>query len=462
MPHVTIIRPCTGLEAYLYECLAATFHQDYPTTKLTISFCISSRNEPAYPVLQRLLKDYPDHDANIFVEDEDENLTTEHGKNKDIGPNPKIRNMSQAYRKAKGDIVWILDCNIWIGQGTCGRMVDKLCGFTEKGVTPARPYKLVAQLPIVVSVDDLSSSINKSSDTSNSSIKSSKSPAKAEASERRTKGGLLEQSFLSTAHAKFYIAINSVAIAPCINGKSTMFRRSHLNRLTDNQGIDYFGQNICEDHLIGDLLWKRYIPPRLLNNKQKEDTEEKENSNTITSNPHSLPYRNHGIAMNDLAIQPITQMSLASYIARRVRWLRVRKFTVPVATLVEPGTESFLCSAFGAWGATTCSLTRERFGDTWAWCVTWWAVSVGVWCVVDYLVFGVLQGGGSIEPGSELGSEGMEEDEDGQGSVTQTQTQTSSLLRNESSGRRRGRGEVNGYERVMRGVRNQSPSSTLR
>lgn len=44
---------------------------------------------------------------------------------------------------------------------------------------------------------------------------------------------MLEELFLSTSHAKFYTAISTVAVAPCIVGKSNMFRRSHLNALTN-------------------------------------------------------------------------------------------------------------------------------------------------------------------------------------------------------------------------------------
>ena len=80
------------------------------------------------------------------MEDED----SQDGTQPQLGPNPKIRNMSRAYREAKGDIVWILDCNVWVDRGTLGHMVDRLCGYSLKG--QVRPYKLVHQIPIVVDV----------------------------------------------------------------------------------------------------------------------------------------------------------------------------------------------------------------------------------------------------------------------------------------------------------------------
>ena len=71
IPHVTILRPAKGLEPYLYECLASSFHQDYPADKLTVYFCVTSTDDPAYAVMRRLLEDFPGRDARIFIEDED-------------------------------------------------------------------------------------------------------------------------------------------------------------------------------------------------------------------------------------------------------------------------------------------------------------------------------------------------------------------------------------------------------
>ncbi|MDI1485685.1 MAG: Ceramide glucosyltransferase [Ramalina farinacea] len=279
-PHITIIRPVKGLEPSLYDCLASTFLQSYSPTKLTIYFCVSSRSDPALPTLQRLLTDFPAFDAHILVEEEDPNLRGQDGgATTNLGPNPKIRNMSRAWREAKGDFVWIIDCNVWVGPDAAGRMVDALCGFNAK--SPAKggkKYKFVHQLPLVVDVTDTTNPTN----------------ANGSNRWRSSSGGLLEELFLSTSHAKFYTAINTVAIAPCIIGKSNMFRRSHLNALTSppkspttntpiatttttasvplaqqsQPGIDYFSSNICEDHLIGDLLWKNPVPTPIHPNTQ--------------------------------------------------------------------------------------------------------------------------------------------------------------------------------------------------
>jgi ceramide glucosyltransferase len=390
VPAVTVIRPCKGIEPFLYECLASTFEQDYPRDKIAVHFCVASRRDPAYRVIQKVVEDHSDHNARVFVQDEDDGVSNgdeeESNYRKLLGPNPKIRNMSKAYREAgKNDLIWIVDCNVWVGHGVCARMVDTLCGLSREGDAQRRPYKLVHHLPLAVDVSH-DSGLTGSSSHHTLSHSTAKTPI---VGFTNLGGGRLEELFLSSSHAKMYVAINTVAVAPCIVGKSTMFRRAHLDYLTSNKtlgpdtpssrasiGIDFFSHNICEDHLIGDLLWKSRLP---------------------ASSAFPSKMRNHGLVFGDLAVQPVANMSVPSYISRRVRWLRVRKFTVPVATLVEPGTESFLCSAMGAYGLTTLQASQELAGDSWSAFWAWWALSIMGWMVVDWTVFLLLHSGRTME-----------------------------------------------------------------
>ena len=374
---VTIIRPVKGLEPYLYECLASTFQQTYPKESLTIYFCISDRDDPALPTLERLIMDYPSFDARILVEAEDPFLLQGNGRSGGLGPNPKIRNMSRAYREAKSDILWIVDCNVWVGPDVARQMVDLLCGFNSDRQGRSKKFKFVHQLPLSIDM----SQVNMSRDWTERFLNA---------------GGLLEETFLSTSHAKFYTAINVVAIAPCIVGKSNMFRRSHLDALTEmsNQksserdglrGIDHFSYNICEDHLIGDLLWKSSVPMSTLEHADREGGD----GDPTASSMLQHEWGNHAMlaprSPENLAIQPTMGYSLRTYIDRRVRWLRVRKFTVTLATLVEPGTESFLCSLYGAFAVTTLPFVQESVGipQTWIAFVLVWLFSMLCWACVD-------------------------------------------------------------------------------
>lgn len=362
LPHITIIRPVKGLEPELYACLASTFRQSYPASHLHISLCVSSEDDPAYPTLEKIAQDFSStHDVRIFVEEYDPMLSSLDGTN--LGPNPKIRNISRAYREAKGDLIWIIDCNVWISRGVAGRMVDRLMGFLPDGQRTT-PFRFVHHMPLVVDIPP-----------------SSEATGTVRASETmwkriwRTAGGRLDAMFFTTTHAKFYGAINTVGVAPCIIGKSNMFRKSHLDKYTDpthnhnlppasytrGTGVDFFSNNICEDHLIGELLWKADIPG------------------------HSK----HGLVWGDICVQPVCGVSVGAYWGRRVRWLRARKWTVLVATLVEPGVESLLCNFLFAYAATTLPFFHTTFGipRTWSGTLVGWALGVGIWAACDRAVY---------------------------------------------------------------------------
>ncbi|KAH6641233.1 hypothetical protein F5144DRAFT_125785 [Chaetomium tenue] len=371
IPHITIIRPVKGVEVGLYECLASTFRLAYPKSKLTIHLCVSSTDDPAYPLLQKVVADFPGFDARVLVEEDDPLLHGTGGHVNNLGPNPKIRNMSRAYREAKGEIVWIVDCNVWVGTGSAGRMVDKLCGFHPDGARTT-PYKLVHQLPLVVDIEE-----PKAAEELGLLSHDTKQPRAPKS--LLDHGGRLEEMFMSTTHAKFYSAINTVGIAPCIVGKSSMFRKAHLDTMTDpaqnpilpasdatrGRGLDFFSSYICEDHLIGDLTWR----------SSPTDT-------TTTTTPR---IGNHALVFGEVAIQPMSGMSVAAYVARRVRWLRVRKWTVLLATLVEPGIEPLLCSVHLSFALTTLPWTRGALGlpATWAAMAAVWAATVTAWMVLD-------------------------------------------------------------------------------
>ncbi|KAK7452610.1 hypothetical protein CaCOL14_004482 [Colletotrichum acutatum] len=390
VPHITIIRPVKGLEHGLYDCIASSFRQDYPRDKLTIHLCVAEKSDPAYPVLVKLVQDFPGFDARVLVEEEDPLLHGTDGHIDNLGPNPKIRNISRAYQEAKGDIIWVMDCNIWVAKGVAGRMVDKLLGYGPGGIK-VTPYKFVHLLPIVVdtvSRGDISAEtqtlLSSTSDSSSSQNIIGKGQSVSFLEYAKSQGGgRLDEMFMATSHAKFYSAINTVGVAPCAVGKSNMFRKSHLDTVTDPaqnpilpnknlpKGINYFSEYICEDHLIGDLLWKSSLPGM----------------------------KNHGLVMGDLAVQPMAGMSVHAYFARRARWLRARKWTVLAATLVEPGVESLTCCGYFAFAVTTLPWFHNTFGtsQTWGAFVLYWTVFTTIWMACDWFTYNRLHAGYTVE-----------------------------------------------------------------
>lgn len=89
----------------------------------------------------------------------------------------------------------------------------------------------------------------------------------------------------------------------------------------------------------------------------------------------------------DVVIQPLkfgsSDDSWHSYITRRVRWLRVRKYMVLAATLLEPTTESILIGTMGLFG-----LTRLLPGS-----VSFWKafiIHMFLWCLSDWIQYRTL------------------------------------------------------------------------
>lgn len=212
--------------------------------------------------------------------------------------NPKVNNLIRSYRQAANDILWVLDSNVMVHSGTLARSVDALVGPPPSPSSPARKrVALVHHVPFAYSTESRF-------------------------------GSRMDETFLNTNHAKMYIAINTVAIASCVVGKSNLYRRSDLERVngslkpivsTDPSatqpglcGLPAFGRFLAEDNMIASAFW------------------------------HELGLR-HDLSC-DVARNVVGNMSLWDYVWRRVRWIRVRKHMVLAATLLEPFTESVLVS----------------------------------------------------------------------------------------------------------------------
>jgi ceramide glucosyltransferase len=84
---------------------------------------------------------------------------------------------------------------------------------------------------------------------------------------------------------------------------------------------------------------------------------------------------------SDVARQPVQQESLTTYFGRRIRWIRLRKYMVTSATLIEPFTECFLAGLIGSFALNTfydVSMRRVYF----------WHVLI--WLMVDLFQYNTL------------------------------------------------------------------------
>ncbi|RDB29542.1 Ceramide glucosyltransferase [Hypsizygus marmoreus] len=322
-PGVSVLRPLKGLDTNLYENLESTFTQEYPNYE--IIFSVADEGDQALPIVIDLVSKYPQVNATVIVGEEV------------VGVNPKVNNLVRAYRQAANDILWVLDSNVMIHPGTMARGVDVLtCPPPPNSSSSHRRVGLVHHVPF------------------------------AFANETKI-GSRIEEAFLNTNHAKMYIAINTVAIESCVVGKSNLYRRSDIDRVTGSLetissdtsgssqsaecGLPAFGRFLAEDNMIASALW------------------------------HELGLR-HELSC-DVVRNVVGNMSLSDYIRRRVRWIRVRKHMVLVATLLEPFTEAVVLSIMAS------TSLRHLFG------VPLWIsllLHFPLWLSVDLDVYASLAG----------------------------------------------------------------------
>ncbi|KAF9086941.1 hypothetical protein BGX23_008487 [Mortierella sp. AD031] len=276
----------------MYENLASSFCQDYP--RFEIIFSVAHPSDPAIDVAHDLMKKYPNVDARLIIGE------------RNVGINPKINNMVRSYESAKYDILWIQDSNVYVDPGCMGRSVDKMM---KPGVG------LVHHLPVGV--------------------------------QPKTLGSELELMFLDTVHAKMYLFINWTGLASCVVGKSSLYRRSDLDKVG---GLAKFGKYMAEDNLVATEIF-------------------------------NMGYKHE--MTSDLAYQTLGSMTTSDYFLRRARWTRIRKYTVTAATVVEPFIEMIGCGLVASYGFNL--LWQTHF-------LNFLAFHIVCWFLVDLSMYQALSG----------------------------------------------------------------------
>ena len=97
-PPVTIYKPLKGLDEGLEGNLRSFFRLDYPIYQLL--FCAADPDDPALPLVERLIAEYPDHDARLVV------------GCPVFGLNPKVESLAAMERHRKYETILISDSNV--------------------------------------------------------------------------------------------------------------------------------------------------------------------------------------------------------------------------------------------------------------------------------------------------------------------------------------------------------------
>lgn len=120
-PPVTLLVPAYGAQPGLYECLRSLCAQDYP--HLQLIFGLHDAGDPARPVIERVMREFPDLDATLVVD------------RRMIGANPKNCNLANMYQAAKHDVIVMVDSDVRVGRDFVAVITAPLAEPAVGGVT---------------------------------------------------------------------------------------------------------------------------------------------------------------------------------------------------------------------------------------------------------------------------------------------------------------------------------------
>ncbi len=105
LPPVTLMKPVCGLEPEpaLFDCLRSFCEQDYPTYQVV--FGVRDSDDPAVPVIERLIRELPGLDATLIVD------------SRVYGANRKLSNLTNMFAAARHDIIISADADGHVGPG---------------------------------------------------------------------------------------------------------------------------------------------------------------------------------------------------------------------------------------------------------------------------------------------------------------------------------------------------------
>ncbi len=186
-PHITLLRPVCGVDAFDRETLASGFALDYPA--LEHLFCVADAGDPAVAMVQDLIAAHPQANARLLVGDDR------------IGANPKLNNLAKGWDAANGDLVVIADSNLALPPDYLWRLL----AVRGPGVG------LVSCPPVGIRAEGL--------------------------------WGALECAFLNSNQARLQLAADSVGLG-FAQGKTMLWDRAFL---AARGGLAPLGQRLAED-----------------------------------------------------------------------------------------------------------------------------------------------------------------------------------------------------------------------